>query len=230
VAAHVTGSLVVVGTGIAASQLTTESRAAIESAEAVHFLVADPVTEQLIRELAPQGVSLAPCYDEPAPYERMVEQILEPISAGKRVCAVFYGHPGVFVLPAREAIARARAGGFEARMLPAVSSLDCLFADLDVDPAASGCSVYEATDFAGRTPVIDPKTPLILLQVGVVEPRTALADALLATYPGSHELVVYEASPYLGVKPHIETTTLDALVTAPLNDRSTMLVPPLHGR
>ena len=43
------------------------------------------------------------------------------IRAGFRVCAVFYGHPGVFVYPSHEAIRRARAEGFAARMLPALT-------------------------------------------------------------------------------------------------------------
>ncbi len=224
------GSLIVVGTGIGASQLTTEARAAIEGAEAVLFLVADPVTEQLVLELAPGAVSLAPCYDDPAPYDRMVEAIMAPVLADRRSCAVFYGHPGVFVLPAREAMSRTRAAGLDARMLPAVSALDCLFADLGLDPAVAGCQVYEASDFIRRSPAIDPGTPLILLQVGVVESRAALAVALGRTYPASHELVVYEASPYPGIEPLVERSALAVLADARLSQRSTMLVPPLHAR
>ncbi len=223
------GSLVVVGTGIAASQLTTEARAAIESAEAVLFLVADPLSERLVLELAPAATSLAPCYEESAPYERMVEEILAPVADGKRVCAAFYGHPGVFVLPAREAISRARGAGLDARMLPAVSALDCLFADLDVDPAAAGCQLYEAGDFVRRAPTIDPGTPLVLLQVGVVESRPALGGALRALYPESHQLVIYEASPYLGVEPIVEWIALADLASARLTQRSTMFVPPLSA-
>ena len=48
----------------------------------------------------------------------MVEEILAAVREGKRVCAVFYGHPGVYVKPSHEAVRRARKEGFEARMLP----------------------------------------------------------------------------------------------------------------
>jgi precorrin-6B methylase 1 len=224
----VTGSLVVVGTGIGAGQMTTEARAAIASAEAVLYLTADPVSEQLVLELAPAAVSLAPCYDAPGPYERMVEEILTPLAEGKRVCAAFYGHPGVFVLPAREALVRARRAGVDARMLPGISTLDCLFADLDLDPAAAGCAVYEATGFIRRSPAIDPETPLILLQVGMVDPPEALGAALRASYPESHELVLYEAPPYPGIDAHVARATLGRLGRVPLSQRSTMLVPPLR--
>lgn len=228
------GSLVVVGTGIGAAQLTTEARAEIAGAEDVFFLVGDPVSELAVLELAPLARSLAGCYENGGPgreaYERMVELILAPARAGRRVCAAFYGHPGVFVLPSREAIARARAAGIEARMLPAVSALDCLFADLAVDPAASGCQMYEAGDFVRRRPAIEPAAALILWQPGVVESRAELAAAVSRWYPELHEVVVYEASPYPGVAPVIERIRLGDLAAAQLTQRSTVYVPPLAAR
>ena len=39
-------------------------------------------------------------------------------------------HPGVYVAPSHETVLRARAEGYPARMLPGISSEDCLFADL----------------------------------------------------------------------------------------------------
>ncbi len=225
------GSLVVVGTGIGAAQLTTEARVEIAGAEDVLFLVGDPISEQAVLTLAPHARSLAPCYgsDGPGPeaYERMVAAILEPVAAGRRVCAAFYGHPGVFVDPAGKAIARARALGSDARMLPAVSALDCLFADLGVDPAASGCQLYEAGDFVRRLPALETAAALVLWQVGVVESRAELVTALRRWYGPAHELVVYEASPYPGVGPVVDRMALDALDAAELTQRSTVYVPPL---
>ena len=127
----------------------------------------------------------------------MVEELLEPVRRGRRVCAAFYGHPGVFVTPSHEAIRQARAEGFPARMLPAVSAEDCLFADLGIDPGAQrlpelrGDRVPRASDRP-----IDVRAYLILWQISVVgERRTVssprqeglaeLAEALLAHYPPS---------------------------------------------
>ena len=67
-------------------------------------------------------------------YEAMVQHILAEVVASKRVVAAFYGHPGVCTYPTHESVRRARAAGLPARMLPAVSAEDCLFADLGVDP------------------------------------------------------------------------------------------------
>lgn len=240
-----TGSLVVVGTGIGAAQLTTEARAAIAGAETVFFLVGDPLSEHAVLELSPGARSLESCYEEGHSrrdaYERMVETMLTPARAGKRVCAAFYGHPGVFVFPSREAIGRARGEGIEARMLPGVSALDCLFADLGVDPAETGCQTYEAGDFLRRRPAVEPRAALVLWQVGVVGEAThsaagsppalaALVDALLESYPPDHELVVYEASSYPGVAPLVRPVGLGALDASALSPRSTVYVPPLAPR
>ena len=228
------GSLVVVGTGIGAAQLTTEARVEIAGADVVLFLAGDPVSERVVLELAPHARSLEPCYGDSGPgreaYERMVEAILEPAITGQRVCAAFYGHPGVFVYPAGRAIERARALGIDARMLPAVSALDCLFADLGVDPAASGCQLYEAGDFVRRRPAIEPAAALVLWQVGVVDSRAELVAALCLLYGAAHELVVYEASPYPGVGPAVERIALGELGRAELTQRSTVYVPPLAPR
>lgn len=239
------GSLVVVGTGIGPAHLTAEASAAITSADHVLFLAGDLVTERAVRELSPQATSLATCYGNGGSrrdaYERMVEAILAPARAGSRVCAAFYGHPGMFVLPSHEAIKRARAEGIEARMLPGISALDCLFADLGVDPAAVGCQTYEAGDFLRRRPVVEPRAVLVLWQVGVAgddgrgESRPApavpaVAEALRAWYADSHELIVYEASSYPGVPPSILPVRLGRLADAEITPRSTVYVPPVLPR
>jgi uncharacterized protein YabN with tetrapyrrole methylase and pyrophosphatase domain len=225
----VSGALVVVGTGIGAAQLTTETRAELAAAEEVLFLVGDPISERAVLELAPSARSLAELYDVGARkkgYDAMTQAILGPAREGKRVCAAFYGHPGLFVWPAREAIRQAREEGIPARMVPAVSSLDCLFADLDVDPAATGCQIYEAGDLVKRRPAIERRTALVVLQAGVVDSVDDLARTLADRYGRSHELVVYEASPYPGVAPRVERVALTALAATTLSERSTVYVPP----
>lgn len=237
-----TGSLVVVGTGIGAARLTAEAGAAIESADEVLYLVPDPVSVEKLRQLNARSRSLEQCYVEGEhrreAYARMVAEILTPVRAGRRVCAAFYGHPGVFVLPSHEAIAQARAEGYAAEMLPGISAEDCLFADLGVDPAAAGCQSYEATRFLERRPAIEPRAALVLWQLGVVgsanhsaKPRAPKLGALVAVlrelYPDAHEVVVYEASSYPGVAPLIRRTPLAKLAGA-VTPASTLYVPPLE--
>lgn len=65
-------------------------------------------------------------------------------------------------------MAIAREEGHAVKMYPGVSALDCLFADLEVDPARLGCAIYEARDLLVRERPLLLSSHVILLQVWVV--------------------------------------------------------------
>ena len=171
----------------------------------------------------------------------MVAEILAAVRGGARVCAVFYGHPGVYVNPSHEAVRVARDEGFEARMLPAVSAEDCLFADLGVDPGERGWQSWDATSFllGGYRP--DPTAALVLWQVDGIgkldwdldpDPRglRALADTLAELYPPGHELVFYRASIYPIVDAETTRVRLGELGALGAAPAGTLYVPPLPPR
>jgi len=236
------GSLTVVGTGIQlGTQMTPEARMAIENADVVLSLVAEPVMQAVVERLNPKTRSLHEHYvlgeSRAAAYEAMIVEILAHVRRGLDVCVAFYGHPGVFVAPSHEAVRRAREEGFRARMLPGISAEDCLFADLGIDPARFGCQSYEATDFLVHARRVDTTAALVLWQLGTVgnaaasaEPRPSglgvLIDVLLELYPSDHEVVVYEASPYPGFEPAIRRVPLADLAPEHATAMSTLYVPP----
>jgi len=238
------GSLTVVGTGIrTVGQLTMEAITWIKEADAVLYLVADPVGEEAIRLLNPRGaMSLRGYYGEGVhraqSYEAMVLHILSCVRAGQHTCVALYGHPGVFAFPAHESIRRARQEGYPARMLPAISAEDCLFADLGVDPAVNGCQSFEATDFLLHSRQVDTSSQLILWQVGVVGDWTyrhmgydlgafpLLVSRLCEFYGAGHEVTVYEASILPGLAPTITRIALAHLTAAYVTAGSTLYVPP----
>ena len=239
------GQLVVVGTGLrTVGQMTTEAIAWIKAADRVVYVVGDPVAERAIHDLNPQGMeSLQRFYgegqDRLATYEQMVERILQCVRDGDRVCAVFYGHPGVFVYPSHEAVKRARAEGFSAVMLPGISAEDCLFADLCIDPAATGCLSYEATDFLFNQRAVDPASALVLWQIGILgnghyraEGRYPtplmpfLIEKLAVSYPLQHTATVYEAAVHLGCRPRMTAVQLAHLQHVDLSAASTLYVGP----
>ena len=235
------GSLTVIGTGIRAQQLTPESLLALRESDELLYLASEPGGGAWLERLHANARSLEGCYAEgerSVVYAAMVEEILEPVRKGRSVCAAFYGHPGVFVTPSHKAIRIARAEGFPARMLPAVSAEDCLFADLGIDPGASGCQSYEATDFLEPPRPVDGRAHLILWQISVVGERRTVAsphleglavltEALLSHYPPEHEVVVYEASPYPIADPIVQRLPLAALPEEQVTPMATLVVPPL---
>ncbi len=240
------GSLVVVGTGIQlGGHLTLEAQAHITHAEKVLYVSGSKIMGDWIVSLNKTAESLAHFYapDKPraATYSDMADTIVAAVRGGQRVCAVFYGHPGVFVQPSHEAIQKARAEGFDAKMLPGISAEDCLFADLGFDPADHGCQSFEATDFLIRTRIFDPYSTLIIWQIetiGQLNQKTevgrnglhVLVEYLQKSYTATHPVTVYQAAELPVQQPFIHTCPLAHLADAPIPHVATLYVPPLHEK
>jgi uncharacterized protein YabN with tetrapyrrole methylase and pyrophosphatase domain len=242
------GSLVVVGTGMKlVAHTTLEALACIEGAEQLFYLVDEPATEVWLRRLNPTATSLDGYYAVGKPRERtyreIADRLVSAVRSGRQVCAAFYGHPGVFVDPSHAAVKRLRREGFVARMLPGISSEDCLFADLQLDPGARGCQSFEASDFLACRRRFDPTSPLVLWQVGALgEPsyrpdmstrteRLEVLTAFLRThYPARHSIVLYEAANFPTCESVVRRIPLWRLPRTTIFTLVTILVPPLPDR
>ncbi len=236
------GSLVVVGTGILTpAHLSQESINRIETADIVHVLVPDALGLSTIKALNSNIKNLAELYfsgcNRGHSYQIMVEAILEDVRAGKKVCAIFYGHPGVFVNPSHLSIKIAREEGYEAKMLPAISAEDCLFADLGIDPGDIGCQAYEASQFMFYKQSVNNQAILILWQIGVVGDLSfkllkptdngleMLTERLLEWYPAEHLITLYEATTLPIMPSRIEIIPLKHLINAKVKTITTLYVP-----
>ncbi len=231
------------GTGIRIiGQLTTESIAWIKQAHAVPYLVYDPLAGGIIEGMNPKARSLSQFYVEGKPrrqcLEAMVRHILTLVQSKSPTCLALLGHPGVFSWLGHEAVRQARAAGFRAKMLPAISAIDCLFADLGIDPGTSGCQCHEAMDFLNSDRAFDPGSLLILWQVGVIgdlsyrrggydSSRLAqLVTRLIKIYGTDHEAIVYQASIRLDDEPLVERHRLENLTKVQISPMATLCIPP----
>jgi len=241
------GSLDVVGCGIrAVTQLTLEARRCIESADLVCYAVSDRVSARWLERRHPAAVSLSVHYregnDRLETYRRMIDALVGPVRAGQRVCAVFYGHPGVFVHPSHEAIRRLRAEGLPARMLPGISAADCLFTDLGVDPGG-GFQTFSATDFVRRPRHLDPSAHVIFWQIDSIGDNSyrstgndarnlpLLLNALADHYPPGQPACLYEAVVLPVGRPVMRWLALRELWggAAVLDGMSTLYIPPIRA-
>jgi hypothetical protein len=237
------GSLACVGLGMMlGAHVSPRSRSHIEQADVVFVLVSDPLVELWVQDMRPDARSLQPFYREGqsrlTSYRGMVEAMLVEVRAGRRVCGVFYGHPGVFALVPHKAIAGARAEGFEAHMEPGISAEDCLYADLGIDPGTFGCQHYEASQYMFYKRRIDPSAYLVLWQVGMAGDRSLarfatgpayrrlLVELLAQDYPASHPVIAYEAATLPITAPRMDTLCLSDLVEADLRLQTTLVFPP----
>lgn len=238
-----TGRLACVGIGIMlGSHLTPLARSHIQTADVVFVAVSDGIVELWLKEMHADVRSLQPLYAEgkprPQTYREMVEAILTEVRAGKRVCAVFYGHPGVFAWAPHQAVKVARAEGYHAHMEPGISSEDCMYADLGIDPGSVGCQHFDATRFMIYRRQVDASAWLILWQVGLAGEQTGrrfatgpahrqvLVDVLARNYSEDHEVIVYRAATLPMQTPRMERMPLARLVQADLDGADTLAVPP----
>lgn len=237
------GSLACVGLGMMlGAHLTPRARNTIEQADVVFVLASDGLVERWVEGMHPDVRSLQPYYAEGksrhTTYEQMVEALVQEVRAGRRVCAAFYGHPGIFAQVAHDAINRARLEGFGAGMQPGISAEDCLYADLGIDPGRTGCQHHEATQFLCCNRTVDTAAYLVLWQVALVgdtgftryastvAQRRLLVEKLQQLYPAGHEVIIYEAPTIATAAARIERLPLDALAEAELHMHSTLVIGP----
>ncbi len=237
------GNLACVGIGITlGSHLSPLARSYIEQADVVFMAVSDGIVEKWLESMNPDVRSLQALYAEGKSrmktYREMVHAMLTQVRAGKKVCAAFYGHPGVFAWSPHEAIRIARKEGFVALMEPGISAEDCLYADLGIDPGSVGCQHYEASQLLYYKRHIDPTAYLVLWQAGVIGDqslartatsnayRQVLVDRLAQDYPLGHKVVIYRAATLPIHEPRIERTTLRKLASARIEPPDTLVLVP----
>lgn len=237
------GRLACVGLGMTlGSHLTPLARSHIVQADVVFAALSDAIAEEWLKRMHPDVRSLQPYYAEGKPrmktYREWVALMMDELRAGRRVCGVFYGHPGIFAWSPHKVIAQARAEGYDAHMEPGISAEDCLYADLGFDPGAYGCQHFEASQLLYCDRRIDPAGYLVLWQVGVIGNRSVgrfdtgpayralLVERLEQDYPPDHEVIVYRGATLPIEQPRIRRIPLRELATVPLTAEETVVLPP----
>jgi precorrin-3B methylase len=224
------------------AHITPNARNHIEQADVVFVAVSDGIVEQWIMDMHPDVRSLQNYYEEgksrKITYRQMVEAMMTEVRAGRKVCGVFYGHPGVFAWAPHKSIEVARDEGFRAYMVPGISAEDCLIADLGIDPGKWGCFQLEASQLLMFHRRIDTTALLILWQVGLVgdlefsrystgrPEREIFVQRLMQDYPGDHEVILYEAATLPLMNHRAERLPLKDLRDAQLNLETTLVIPP----
>jgi uncharacterized protein YabN with tetrapyrrole methylase and pyrophosphatase domain len=237
------GRLVIVGTGFkAAGHCTPDAQYEIETADIVYASLPDALAFTWLRSIRSDVHDFSTLYQSGKSrwqtYRDMVQLLTSEALSGKKVCAVFYGHPGVFVTPSHAAIRILREHNIEARMLPGISAEDCLFADLGVDPGLRGCQSLEASSFLLYHHPIDSSQHLILWQIGaladlgfinnqpIAGALETLVNKLSLFYPTDHQICLYEAASWEIQSPRQEWWPISALPQAMLHSNTTLLLPP----
>eukprot|EP01084_Bolivina_argentea_P300697 518574_1 len=237
------GILICAGTGMQVRDITRATVGYVKDADIVLYCVANRATEMFIQQLNPNFHDLYMYYADDKnrrdTYTQMVMAMIENVRKNKFVVALFYGHPGVFVTPAHEAIKICETEGYYAKMLPGVSAADTLYADLNIDPSKPGMVQYEATDLLLRTRPLIPQIHTIIWQIGCVGNHgftksgykkgpglDILCNLLIKAYGDTYMVYLYVAATYPTLQPEINKIELKELKNSKITGITTLYIPP----
>ena len=192
---------------------TREAERALAASTEVLFVDTGPATAAWLARHCPKVTPLfATSYTEAgrrrAGYHDMAARVLGAALDNPPVSFAIQGHPFVGVLASGLILRGAAALGLEVEAQPGISAMDCIMAELGLDPLRAGLQSYEATDMLLRRRPLQPDVPALIWQAGVVEsclhstrpsrPERfeRLRDHLLAFYPAAHPVTAVFASPH----------------------------------
>jgi uncharacterized protein YabN with tetrapyrrole methylase and pyrophosphatase domain len=236
-------TLIVVGSGIKSiAHLTQETKKVVQNADKVLYLVNEESLKTWISREAKAAESLEPIYfssdKRVDAYHNITTHIVNEYQKVKNLCVVFYGHPVVFAESALQAVKKIKAENGNAIILPAISSMDCLFADLQIDPGDQGCFAIDATELLIYERRVDIYANVILWQIANLGTHTVnqtkkinvLCNYLRNYYIEEQPMCIYEAAILPTQKPRIEWLKLSDLNQAKIKPISTLYIPPMTQR
>lgn len=232
--------LFVVGSGIkTVAHITEETRRVIQNADKVLYLVNENNLKRWIAREAKDSESLDAIYFSSNKridtYHQITTYIVNQYKKVTSLCVVFYGHPTVFADSALKAVKLINSTGGDAVVLPAISSMDCLFSDLQIDPGDQGFFSIDATELLIYVRPIDARSHVVLWQISSLgtydstytQKVNVLVDYLKKYYIEDHPICIYEAALYPTQKPRIEWTTLIYLISTKISSISSLYIPPI---
>lgn len=235
--------LIVVGSGIKSiSHLTEETKRVIQKADKVLYLLNEDNLKQWIQREAKKSESLDSIYFSSEKrieaYQALTNHIIEEYKKVSILCVVFYGHPTVFADSALNAVRQIKKDGGDAIILPAVSTQDCLFSDLEIDPGDQGCFSIEATELVLFERCIDIHAHVILWQVanfGRTDGKktnnlSILKNYISGYYPTDYSICLYEAPSLPTCFPRIEWVQLCNLDLSVISPITTIYIPPMEKK
>lgn len=236
-------TLIVVGSGIKSiAHVTEETKRVIQHANKVLYLVNEDHLKGWIQREAKEAESLELIYfgsdKRIDAYQNITAHIINEYYRVKNLCVVFYGHPVVFAHSALSAVQKIKAENGNAVILPALSSMDCLFADIQVDPGDQGCFAIDATELLIYERRVDVYAHVILWQIANLgmhdlkktQKLNVLSDYLRGYYLDEQPICIYEAAVLPLQKPRVEWLKLKKLHQIEVSPISTLYIPPASPR
>jgi precorrin-3B methylase len=205
----------IVGLGIVGTrQITKEVDYILKKSDHVFLLFTqNTMHDYITNEIGTEVTDLHEEYEEGSDrfdtYRRMADRVLNNAkNTNKSITHAPYGHPSIFVSPTRLIQEEGPKHGLRVKVVPGISAIDCIFAEIGLDPGTNGVQMYEASDFLLRKFEPNPYVPLFLWQIGAIETGlysmkkskperfSRIRQYLESFYPKSHILYLLRTATY----------------------------------
>ncbi len=243
-------ALYIAGLGLqTVTQITREVEEVIRLSREVLFLDTGVATRVLLETLCPRLTPLyEQSYSEERPridaYEHVAARVVDAALDHPPVTFAIHGHPLIAAHPPFLILELAHALELQVTVLPGISAIDTILADLRLDPVVHGMQMYEATDLLLRRRPLQPDVPAIIWQIGPIETClhsmrvsrpgrfTRFIAHLRQYYPPQHEVVAIYCSPHPILKPAIFRFALEDMgqYAEEIHSGFTLYVPPIASR
>lgn len=174
-----------------------------------------------------------------ANYRDVTDAIIEAASRERPLAWLTPGHPIVFDSVTQALLNECPARGWRVRLVPAISSIDTVLADIGYDPA-NGLIVHEATSLVMQHLPLCASFATVLLQPAAFGSHQAhltldwrpdlrpLRDYLVQFYPPDHICAFIRSSSGEAIQTQVSWYKLDDLPLAAIEEvgGSTLFVPP----
>jgi uncharacterized protein YabN with tetrapyrrole methylase and pyrophosphatase domain len=234
-----------VGAGIAFPEhLTIETIERLESCARICTNLPEWMLTGLPEDLREKCVSLAALYQDgrlrTENYFDVTKAVIEMAEVKTPVAWLTPGHPIIFDSVSAALLKEGRSRGWNVRVIPAVSAIDTLLAELGYDPA-HGLLIHEATALVRRRIPVITSVAMMLLQPAVFDVDLAiiapgskgpdlspLRDYLCEFHKPDHECALVRSSSKAGQHDLVNWYKLADLAQAPYDAvaGSTLFVPP----
>jgi tetrapyrrole methylase family protein / MazG family protein len=164
----------IVGLGMrSVDQLTREAQRAIAGTKTIYVVDSSPGIQSFFRKMGLEVIDLSKHYEEGKDrlqtYLEMSKEVISGAIHKGPVSFGLYGHPTVFAYPPFVIKAVAESCGLTVGVVPGVSALDCMLAELMLDPATDGMQMFEATDIVIRKRTLLTDVHTLIWQIGALE-------------------------------------------------------------
>lgn len=176
-------------------------------------------------------------------YDKIANELLSSIQKNDNVCFLIYGHPTFFSSVVDKIKKRISSEDIIIQVMPGISAMDCLFADLKIDPGSMGLQSYDATEFLLYDEKFSTTSHLVLWQIAIIgeigvvknskinldrqkKAITILITKLLIHYPADHIVKLYVASQYPSIDFELVSIELQKLNEINISRLATLYIPP----